>query len=148
MLNLIYHILFISYRRWIAFVLLMVIGSCQPPSKPQSKTIPTQSEVQRSREQLLSGDVEKKWRDVPLNDTLPPTSTPSGRRFIFYRNYNLTTLGSYGSRQGHWSLDNDAKVSFHFEGPDSIIRFDILQLDTNILRLRSRTGDEFHFQPE
>jgi len=133
---------------WTLLFLLLV--ACREPTTRRHAAT-AQTEADGSREQLLAGDVEKKWvyRPEQINAGQRPDDTTYGYdvRFIFYRNYNLTTFGANGSRQGHWSLDDDG-LSFHFEPPDSIRRFDVLELESNVLRVRNEAGDVHGYRPE
>src|SRR5688572_15606065 len=132
---------------FIALISAILVVSCKPNTTPSQETEIVETH-EPSREELISGDVEKKWVLVPDADSETKAKPDTDVRFIFYRNYNLTTFGGYGSRQGHWSLDDDEILSFHFEGPDSLRRFELLQLDSNALRFRNNAEDELAYTPE
>src|SRR5687768_7779490 len=116
----------------IVLIISVLTISCKPNHTPRQNYQRTVDTVDASREQMISGEVEKKWVLSTDDDSKKKKDNDeTDVRYIFYRNYNLTTFGMYGSRQGHWSLDDNEILSFHFDGPDSLKLFTLLKLDSN-----------------
>jgi hypothetical protein len=128
-----------------ALILCFLWLGCNRPTPTHRERVRNEPK-QASREQHIAGNVEKRWVLKPEKDS--KAKSANDVRFIFYRNYNITTFGPRGSRQGHWSFDDEYELSFHFEGLDSVERFVVLALDSATLQLQTSEGASLDYKPE